>query len=158
MHLPSIITISIALCLLSANNCIDAKKKKSKKPKKQLQIGVKKKIDECTRRSRVGDELHIHYSGKLATNGEEFDSSRVLRDTPLVFRLGATQVIKGWDLGLVNMCEGEQRKLVVPPHLAYGKEGSPPMIPPSATLVFDVELVKITEGRKSVMRDLRWDL
>lgn len=75
-------------------------------------------------------------------DGTEFDSS-IPRGVPLTFTLGSGQVIKGWDQGLLNMCEGEQRKLVIPPELAYGVAGAPPKIPKSATLTFHVDLVQI---------------
>ncbi|XP_057316597.1 peptidyl-prolyl cis-trans isomerase FKBP2-like [Hydractinia symbiolongicarpus] len=109
--------------------------------KKKLQIGVKKKIENCTRRSKKGDVLKMHYTGKLE-DGTEFDSS-IPRGEPLSFTLGAGQVIKGWDQGLLNMCEGEKRKLSIPSDLGYGDTGSPPKIPGGATLIFEVELVKI---------------
>ncbi|XP_068619608.1 peptidyl-prolyl cis-trans isomerase FKBP2 [Battus philenor] len=108
---------------------------------KKLQIGVKKRPTECTIKSRKGDLLHMHYTGTLE-DGTEFDSS-IPRGNPLTFTLGSGQVIKGWDQGLIGMCEGEHRKLVIPPELAYGESGAPPKIPKSATLTFHVELVKI---------------
>ncbi|XP_072933492.1 peptidyl-prolyl cis-trans isomerase FKBP2 [Epargyreus clarus] len=108
---------------------------------KKLQIGVKKRPAECNMKSRKGDLLHMHYTGTL-DDGTEFDSS-IPRGNPLTFTLGSGQVIKGWDQGLMGMCEGEQRKLVIPPELAYGEAGAPPKIPKSATLTFHVELVKI---------------
>ncbi|KAK6028755.1 peptidyl-prolyl cis-trans isomerase, FKBP-type, partial [Ostertagia ostertagi] len=74
----------------------------------------------------------------LLLNGTEFTS----RDR-FVFHLGLGQVIKGWDLGLMNMCVGERRILVVPPHLAYGGRPSHPKVPVNATLKFDIELLKI---------------
>ncbi|XP_013186102.1 peptidyl-prolyl cis-trans isomerase FKBP2 [Amyelois transitella] len=108
---------------------------------KKLQIGVKKRPAECPIKSRKGDLLHMHYTGTLE-DGTEFDSS-IPRGNPLTFTLGSGQVIKGWDQGLIGMCEGEQRKLVIPPELAYGEAGAPPKIPKSATLTFHVDLVKI---------------
>ncbi|XP_073959337.1 peptidyl-prolyl cis-trans isomerase FKBP2 [Choristoneura fumiferana] len=108
---------------------------------KKLQIGVKKRPAECPVKSRKGDLLHMHYTGTL-DDGTEFDSS-IPRGNPLTFTLGSGQVIKGWDQGLMGMCEGEQRKLVIPPELAYGEAGAPPKIPKSATLTFHVDLVKI---------------
>lgn len=107
----------------------------------RLQIGVKRRIDRCEMRSRKGDTLNVHYVGMLE-NGSEFDNSRS-RNRPFIFTLGMGQVIKGWDQGLLNMCEGEQRRLSIPPDLAYGSSGAPPKIPPNASLKFDVELVKI---------------
>lgn len=108
---------------------------------KKLQIGVKKRPAECPTKSKKGDLLHMHYTGTLE-DGTEFDSS-IPRGNPLTFTLGSGQVIKGWDQGLIGMCEGEQRKLVIPPELAYGEAGAPPKIPKSATLIFHVDLVKI---------------
>ncbi|XP_060110609.1 peptidyl-prolyl cis-trans isomerase FKBP2 isoform X1 [Heteronotia binoei] len=109
--------------------------------KRKLQIGVKKRVDNCPIKSRKGDVLHMHYTGKLE-DGTEFDSS-LTRDQPFVFTLGTGQVIKGWDQGLLGMCEGEKRKLVIPSELGYGDRGAPPKIPGGATLVFEVELLKI---------------
>merc|ERR1711915_773864 len=119
-----------------------------KKPVTKLQIGVKKRIpvDECNIKSRNGDTLHMHYTGTLHADGSEFDSS-ISGGSLLLFHLGAGRVIKGWDQGLVGMCEGEKRKLIIPPHLGYGISGSPPKIPGESVLVFEVELLKI--DRKS---------
>uniref|UniRef100_A0A2K6K6W9 peptidylprolyl isomerase n=2 Tax=Rhinopithecus TaxID=542827 RepID=A0A2K6K6W9_RHIBE len=109
--------------------------------KRKLQIGVKKRVDHCPIKSRKGDVLHMHYTGKLE-DGTEFDSS-LPQNQPFVFSLGTGQVIKGWDQGLLGMCEGEKRKLVIPSELGYGERGAPPKIPGGATLVFEVELLKI---------------
>jgi FKBP-type peptidyl-prolyl cis-trans isomerase len=87
----------------------------------------------------------MHYTGKLE-DGTEFDSS-IPRGDPLAFTLGAGQVIKGWDQGLLNMCEGEKRKLVIPSDLGYGANGAPPKIPGGATLIFEVELIKIENSK-----------
>lgn len=110
--------------------------------KEKLRIGVKKRIpkEECLRKSKKGDTLEMHYTGKLA-NGEQFDSS--IGRGPFKFTLGVGQVIKGWDQGLVNMCIGEKRKLTIPSHLGYGERGAGAKIPPNSKLVFDVELLGI---------------
>ncbi|XP_055948019.1 peptidyl-prolyl cis-trans isomerase FKBP2-like [Argiope bruennichi] len=108
---------------------------------KKLQIGVKKRVESCETKSKKGDVLHMHYKGTLE-DGTEFDNS-YKRGEPLSFTLGSGQVIRGWDQGLLKMCEGEKRKLVVPPDLGYGSAGAPPTIPGDATLVFEVELIKI---------------
>lgn len=119
----------------------------STKPKR-LQIGVRKKIENCTYRAKNGDGLSVHYAGRLE-DGTEFDSSYE-RKQPLSLTLGAGQVIKGWEQGLLGMCVGEKRKLVIPSHLGYGSNGAPPKIPGDATLIFEVELVGIDGQPKHV--------
>eukprot|EP00199_Chlamydomonas_sp_CCMP681_P004590 CAMPEP_0119105206 /NCGR_PEP_ID=MMETSP1180-20130426/3238_1 /TAXON_ID=3052 ORGANISM="Chlamydomonas cf sp, Strain CCMP681" /NCGR_SAMPLE_ID=MMETSP1180 /ASSEMBLY_ACC=CAM_ASM_000741 /LENGTH=137 /DNA_ID=CAMNT_0007090209 /DNA_START=33 /DNA_END=446 /DNA_ORIENTATION=- len=106
-----------------------------------LQIGVKFKPEICERQAKSGDNVHVHYTGKL-TDGTKFDSS-LDRGEPIVFELGQGRVIQGWDQGILGMCIGEKRKLRIPPALGYGDSGAPPTIPGGATLVFDTELVKI---------------
>lgn len=88
----------------------------------------------------AGKKVAVHYTGRL-TDGTKFDSS-LDRGTPFTFALGAGQVIKGWDIGIAGMKVGGKRKLVIPSDMAYGSRGFPPVIPPGATLVFDVELVE----------------
>ncbi len=87
----------------------------------------------------VGQRVNVHYTGWL-TNGTKFDSS-LDRGQPIEFRLGAGQVIRGWDEGVGMMKLGGKRRLIIPANLAYGAQGQPPTIPPDATLLFDVELV-----------------
>ncbi len=91
--------------------------------------------------AKTGDKVHVHYTGTLL-DGSKFDSSRD-RGKPLVFTLGVGQVIKGWDEGVKGMKEGGKRRLVIPPDMGYGASGMPPVIPPSAVLKFDVELVRV---------------
>ena len=78
----------------------------------------------------------------MLTDGTKFDSS-LDRGTPFTFTLGAGQVIKGWDQGLLGACVGEKRKLLIPPELGYGATGSPPKIPANADLVFETEVTGI---------------
>ena len=85
-----------------------------------------------------GKNIKAHYTGKLL-NGTVFDSS--MKREPLEFVVGTGRVIKGWDEALSDMAKGEKRTLIIPPALAYGESGRPPIIPPNSVLVFDVELV-----------------
>ena len=92
-----------------------------------------------------GQSVTVHYTGWLynnATQGAKFDSSKD-RNDPFVFHLGAGMVIRGWDEGVAGMKEGGVRKLTIPPHLGYGARGAGGVIPPNATLVFEVELLGV---------------
>jgi len=96
----------------------------------------------------AGNLVTVNYTGWLydpsrpEQKGQQFDSS--IGRQPFSFRLGAGQVIRGWDQGVVGMQVGGQRRLVIPPELAYGSQGSGGVIPPNATLVFDIELLSVS--------------
>ena len=92
--------------------------------------------------AQSGDAISVHYTGWLAS-GKKFDSSRD-RGTPFSFRLGAGQVIQGWDRGLIGMQVGGVRRLTIPPDQGYGnREVGGGLIPPNSTLIFEVELLSI---------------
>lgn len=96
----------------------------------------------------AGSQVTVNYTGWLydpsrsEQKGQQFDTSAGRQ--PLSFRLGAGQVIRGWDQGVVGMQVGGQRRLVIPPELAYGSQSPGPGIPPNATLVFDIELLSVS--------------
>ncbi len=90
-----------------------------------------------------GKNVKVHYTGWLE-NGTKFDSS-VDRNEPFVFRIGAGQVIQGWDEGVMGMKVGGKRKLIIPAQLGYGARGAGGVIPPDATLIFEVELLDVAK-------------
>ncbi|KAH6809047.1 FKBP-type peptidyl-prolyl cis-trans isomerase family protein [Perilla frutescens var. frutescens] len=115
--------------------------------------GLKKKLlkeGEGWENPNSGDEVEVHYVGTLL-DGTKFDSS-VDRGTPFIFKLGQGHVIKGWDEGIKTMKKGEKALFTIPPELAYGESGSPPTIPPNATLQFEVELLSWTSV-KDICKD-----
>ncbi|XP_068092186.1 peptidyl-prolyl cis-trans isomerase FKBP14 [Hyperolius riggenbachi] len=117
-------------------------------PEPEVEIQVLEKPFLCRRKTKYGDMLLVHFEGFLESNGTLFHSTYKENNQPVWFTLGIKETIKGWDKGLKDMCAGEKRKLIVPPSLAYGKEGKG-KIPPESTLIFDIHLVEIRNGPRS---------
>jgi FK506-binding protein 14 len=105
---------------------------------------------DAAKKSKSGDELEMHYTGTIdessvaGEKGKQFDSS--VGKSPFKFTVGAGMVIKGWDQGLVGMCIGEKRTLIIPPELGYGEQGAGGVIPGGATLKFTVELLTMGDA------------
>lgn len=91
--------------------------------------------------AKAGDTVTVDYVGTLE-NGTKFDSS-IDRGQPFLFTLGQNSVIQGWELGVLGMKVGEKRKLTIPPELAYGEDGAGDIIPPSATLIFEIDMLGV---------------
>ena len=98
--------------------------------------------------AQTGDTVLVNYSGWLYQNGvrgEQFDTS--IGKQPFEVTIGETPVIKGWTQGLVGMKIGGKRQLIIPPELAYGPSGRPPVIPPSSTLEFEIDLLRMLKAK-----------
>ncbi len=122
-----------------------AKTKKAEAKAPKYKDVTKLKKDEMKKGSgteaKSGATVTVHYTGWLV-NGTKFDSS-VDRGQPFTFHLGKSEVIKGWDEGVSGMKVGGKRRLHIPPDMGYGPNGAPPVIPPNATLIFEVELLDV---------------
>ncbi|XP_071384493.1 peptidyl-prolyl cis-trans isomerase FKBP7 [Centroberyx affinis] len=122
----------------------------AEEPNGEVKIEVVFMPRECERKSKRGDLMNVHYDGFLAKDGSQFYCSRSDKaGHPQWFVLGVGQVIKGLDLGMVDMCPGEKRKITVPPELGFGEKGKDP-VPPNATLIFEVELYSVSRGPRSM--------
>ncbi len=104
-------------------------------------LQIEKLVDGTGASPKTGDRVTVHYTGWL-TNGTKFDSS-VDRGQPFVFTIGRGQVIGGWDQGVATMKVGDKVRLTIPPELGYGARGAGGVIPPNATLIFEVELLGV---------------
>ena len=116
----------------------------SSSPSADAGLGIEELVVGDGPEAAVGDKVKVHYRGTL-TDGTEFDSSKK-HDRPFDFKIGADQVIKGWDQGVPGMKVGGKRKLTVPANLGYGERGHPPVIPANATLLFEIELLEVAKG------------
>ncbi|KAJ2490473.1 peptidylprolyl isomerase fpr3 [Coemansia sp. RSA 2050] len=117
----------------------DKAKAKAKATTLQGGVVVETKTEGSGALAKKGQRVGMYYIGKL-TNGKVFDQNT--KGKPFWFRLGAGEVIKGWDTGIIGMKKGEERRLTIPGPMAYGSRGAPPDIPPHATLIFDIRLVE----------------
>lgn len=104
--------------------------------------------DEGADKPEDGQKVHVLYEGRLASDDSVFDKS-VDPESAFSFKIGAGQVIKGWDIGIASMTVGERAELVLKPEYAYGESGAGASIPPNASLIFKVELIQIGKGPKA---------
>jgi len=131
-----------------------------------IQIKSSEVPEGCEKRSQYEDLVKLHYQGVVdessaaGTPGDVFGDSRaydVAEGKPAEYQIGSGRVV-GWDEGLVDMCEGEKRYIVIPPELGYGEKGLPPKIPPNATLGMTLELLAILEKPPNIWADIDTDL
>ncbi|XP_017786973.1 PREDICTED: 46 kDa FK506-binding nuclear protein-like isoform X2 [Nicrophorus vespilloides] len=125
--------------------------KKQQQQQEKKEVAQKKKIEGGVliedmkvgngKVAQKGKTVQVYYEGRFKTNNKVFDSTT--KGAGFKFRLGKQEVIKGWDAGVAGMKVGGKRRIVCPPHMAYGPKGSPPVIPPNSTLVFEVELKNV---------------
>ena len=149
MKLHLISAAALAAMLVTANPVVADSAKE--KPIMKKTVTELQKIDQTIGKGQEaipGTNVNVHYTGWLYDpskpdgHGSKFDSS-VDRGEPFTFFLGGSQVIRGWDEGVAGMKEGGKRTLIIPPHMGYGARGAGGVIPPNATLIFDVELLSV---------------
>jgi len=135
------VLLAITLCLSLGTTLSHALAKEEKPTLTSSGLQYLDLVKGSGREAHVGETASVHYTGWLK-DGTKFDSS-LDRGQPFQFRLGAGRVIKGWDEGVVGMNIGSKRKLIIPPNLGYGARGAGRVIPPNATLIFEVELLDL---------------
>ena len=109
-----------------------------------MRVGTTKRVENCLRKVKKGDLVHVHYKGMLRDTKEEFDNSYE-KGSPIEFIVGQGHVILGLEEGVKGMCFGEKRRIHIPTWMAYGPEGYGDTIPPDADLIFDVEMMAIQD-------------
>lgn len=146
-HQLCLAVVLVLYSIISTNTFVSASDEKNPE-NLEVEIHNTFKPETCDRKARATDVVTLHYKGTLKETGHVFDSSHE-RGEPFSFQLGIGQVIVGWEKGLLGVCAGEKRKLVVPPHLGYG-DIKHDQIPPRSTLIFEIEVLKIEDGPKPI--------
>ncbi|XP_033762677.1 FK506-binding protein 2-like [Pecten maximus] len=139
--LKALILVVVIAVTLAGEDGVD---KKGDLPQVEIEVIVGPSEAGCSRKSKAKDVLKVHFDGYLQ-DGTKFDSSRESGADPIMVQLGSKTVLKGWDIGLIDMCVGEKRKLTIPPRFAYGSQGRGG-VPGKATVIFEVELYDIQGG------------
>lgn len=143
-----LVAVLLSLFILFISSAFTDEVDKKNPEDVELEIHNTFKPENCDRKAKATDVITLHYKGTLQETGHVFDSSYE-RQEPFSFQIGIGQVILGWEKGLVGVCAGEKRKLVVPPHLAYG-DTKHEQIPPRSTLIFEIEVIKVEDGPKPI--------